>query len=56
MAGHFGMDKTVAILQKHFYWQKILQDVSKYIGSSISYSIANPSIKNQGLSAPLSTP
>jgi hypothetical protein len=23
MAGHFGMEKTVVILQKHFYWPKI---------------------------------
>jgi hypothetical protein len=31
MAGHFGMEKTVVILQKHFYWPKLRQDVNKYI-------------------------
>jgi hypothetical protein len=23
MAGHFGMEKTVAVLKKYFYWPKI---------------------------------
>jgi hypothetical protein len=23
MAGHFGMEKTVVILQEHFYWPKL---------------------------------
>jgi hypothetical protein len=31
VAGHFGIEKTVVILQKHFYWPKLRQDVSKYI-------------------------
>jgi hypothetical protein len=31
MAGHFGMEKTVVVLQKHFYWPKLRQDVNKYI-------------------------
>jgi hypothetical protein len=29
MAGHFGMEKTVAILQKKFYWPKIRKDVKQ---------------------------
>jgi hypothetical protein len=31
VAGHFGIEKTVVVLQKHFYWPKIRLDVSKYI-------------------------
>jgi hypothetical protein len=33
VARHFGVEKTVAVLQKHFYWPKLRQDVSKYIRS-----------------------
>jgi hypothetical protein len=56
MAGHFGMEKTVVILQKHFYWPKLRQDVNKYIISCTTYVIAKPAIKKQGLYTPLPTP
>jgi hypothetical protein len=56
VARHFSVDKTVAILQKHFYWPKLRQDVSKYIGSCISCAIAKPTIKKQGLYTPLLIP
>jgi hypothetical protein len=36
MAGHIGMEKTVVVLQKHFYWPKLRQDVSKYMRSCIA--------------------
>ncbi|KAH9314077.1 hypothetical protein KI387_022704, partial [Taxus chinensis] len=26
-AGHFGVDKTLAVLQKHFYWPNLKTDV-----------------------------
>jgi hypothetical protein len=53
VAGHFGIEKTVVVLQKHFYWPKIRQDVKKYIISCTSYSISKPTIKKQGLYTPL---
>jgi hypothetical protein len=56
MAGHFGMEKTVVVLQKHFYWPKLRQDVDKYIKSCIAYAISKPTIKKQGLYTPLPTP
>jgi hypothetical protein len=56
VAGHFGIEKTLAILQKHFYWPKIRQDVNKYIKSFTSCAIANPSIKKKGLYNPLPIP
>jgi hypothetical protein len=31
VAGDFGIEKTMAVLQKHFYWPKLRQDVNKYI-------------------------
>jgi hypothetical protein len=56
MAGHFGMDKIMVILQKHFYWPKLQQDVKTYIKSCISYAFSKPTIKKQGLYTPLPTP
>jgi hypothetical protein len=56
MAGHFGVDKIVVVLKKHFYWPKIRQDVSKYIRYFTSYNITNTTINNKGLYTPLPTP
>jgi hypothetical protein len=55
MEGHFGMEKTVSILHKHFCWPKLWQDVNKYIRSCTACAIAKPTIKKQGLYTPLST-
>jgi hypothetical protein len=49
VAGHFGVEKIVVILQKHFYWAKLRQDVSKYIRSFTACSISKPAIKKKGL-------
>jgi hypothetical protein len=56
VAGRFGVEKTVVVLQNHFYWPKLRQDVSKYIRSCITCAIAKPTIKEQGLYTPLPTP
>ena len=55
-AGHFGVEKKVAVLQKYFYWPNLWQDVGKYIRSCTAYAIAKPTIKKQGLYTPLPTP
>jgi hypothetical protein len=56
VAGHFYVEKTVAMLQKHFYWPKLRQEVDKYIRSCTAYAIAKPTTKKQGLYTPLPTP
>ena len=56
MAGHFGIEKRVAVMQKHFYWLKLRQDVDKYIRSCTACTIAKPTTKKQGLYIPLPTP
>jgi hypothetical protein len=56
VAGHFGVEKTVAMLQKHFYWPKLRQEVNKYIRSCTACAIAKPTTKKQGLYTPLPTP
>jgi hypothetical protein len=46
----------VVILQKHFYWPKLRQDVRKYIKSCTAYAISKLAIKNKGLYTPLPIP
>jgi hypothetical protein len=55
VAGHFDVEKTVVMLQKHFYWPKLRQEVSKYIRSCTACAIAKPTTKKQGLYTPLPT-
>jgi len=54
--GHFGVEKTVAILQKYFYWLILRQDVGKYIRSCTTYAIAKPTVKKKCLYTLLTTP
>jgi hypothetical protein len=56
VAGHFGVEKTMAVLQKYFYWLNLHQDVGKYIKSCTACAIAKLTIKKQGLYTPLPTP
>jgi hypothetical protein len=56
VAGHFGVDKMVVVLQKYFYWSKLREDVNKYIMSCTAYAIAKLAIKKQGLYTPLPDP
>jgi hypothetical protein len=45
VVGHFGVKKTVAMLQKHFYWLKLRQDVDKYIKACTACAIAKSTTK-----------
>jgi hypothetical protein len=56
MAGHFGVEKTVAMMQRYFYWPKLRQEIDKYIRFCIVCAIAKLAIKKQGLYTPLPTP
>jgi hypothetical protein len=56
VAGHFSIEKLVAMLQKHFYWPKLQQEVIKYIGSCTSHTIAKMNTKKQGMYTPIPTP
>jgi hypothetical protein len=56
VAGHFGVEKSMVVLQKHFYSPKIQQDVNKYIISCTACTISKPTIKKQGLYTPLPIP
>jgi hypothetical protein len=56
VAGHFGVEKIVVVLQQHFYWSKLRQYVNKYIRSCTAYVISKLAIKKQGMYTPLPTP
>jgi hypothetical protein len=56
VVGNFGVDKIVAILQKHFFWKKLRHDVSRYIISCTVCAISKLAIKKQGLYTPLPIP
>jgi hypothetical protein len=56
VTAHFGVKKTMAVLQKYFYWPNLRHDVKKYIKSFTTCAIAKLTIKNQGLYTPLPTP
>lgn len=56
VAGHFGIGKTTAILQKYFYWPKLRNDVISYIQACIACAIAKPANRKLGLYSPLPVP
>ena len=31
LAGHFGWDKTFALVAEHYYWPQLQQDVKKFV-------------------------
>jgi len=53
VAGHFGTEKIVVVLQKYSYSPKLRQDVVRYIKSYTTCAIAKPANKKQGLYTPL---
>jgi hypothetical protein len=56
VVGHFRVEKTMEILERHFYWPKLRHDVSKYIWSFTACVIYKLAIKKQGMYTPLPTP
>jgi hypothetical protein len=56
VVGHVDVKKIVVMLQKHFYWPKLRQEVIKFIRSCTPYAIAKPTTTKQGMYTPLPTP
>ena len=56
-AGHFGVNKTIELISRNFWWPKFSYDVKKFIKSCEVCSKAKiPRHKPYGLLSPLSTP
>ena len=53
IAGHFGVSKTLAQLQKYCYWPRMQETVTKYIKGCVMYATNKPSDKKLGLYTPL---
>ncbi|GKE26043.1 RNA-directed DNA polymerase, partial [Tanacetum coccineum] len=56
LAGHFGIDKTVAWLSEHFYWQKMECDITRIVEKCRVCPIAKTRSRNAGLYQPLPVP
>ena len=49
LAGHFGRDKTFALVAKHYYWPQLQQDVKKFVQSCRVCQMAKGVKQNIGL-------
>ncbi|GJR44467.1 putative CCCH-type zinc finger family protein [Tanacetum coccineum] len=56
LAGHFGRDKTLALLREQFYWPKMEHDVNTLLERCRTCHIAKTYSSNVGLYTPLSVP
>uniref|UniRef100_A0A151UF56 Transposon Ty3-I Gag-Pol polyprotein n=1 Tax=Cajanus cajan TaxID=3821 RepID=A0A151UF56_CAJCA len=56
LMGHFGVQKTLEILQEHFYWPHMKHDVHKFCDHCIVCKKAKSKVKPHGLYTPLPVP
>ncbi|XP_073526451.1 uncharacterized protein [Phyllobates terribilis] len=56
LMGHFGRDKTHAILSSHFFWPHMLKDIEHMLKRCIECLKAKSKVKPQGLYSPLPIP
>ncbi|KAI4372828.1 hypothetical protein MLD38_011012 [Melastoma candidum] len=56
IAGHFGVDKTLAMLQEHFYWPRMEKQVRGLIARCATCQQAKSRVQPQGLYTPLPVP
>ena len=56
LAGHFGRNKTLALIRDQFYWPRIERDVNRIVERCRLCHIAKTHSSNTGLYTPLSVP
>jgi hypothetical protein len=56
LMGHFGVAKTLAILQDHFYWPQTKRDVGRICGRCVTCRQAKSKLQPNGLYTPLPIP
>ena len=56
LMGHFGVAKTLAILQEHFYWPHMKRDVKRNCGRCVTCKQAKSKVQPNGLYTPLPIP
>jgi RNase H-like domain found in reverse transcriptase/Integrase zinc binding domain/Integrase core domain len=56
LMGHFGITKTLNMLQEHFYWPHMQKDVEKFCASCVDCMSAKSRLNPHGLYTPLPIP
>ena len=56
LGGHFGRDKTLALVQANFYWPKLKRDVDRLVKQCRVCHLAKTRSQNSGLYTPLPVP
>ncbi|XP_027156813.1 uncharacterized protein LOC113757952, partial [Coffea eugenioides] len=56
LMGHFGVAKTLAILQEHFHWPRMKRDVERMVAKCITCHKAKSKLQPYGLYSPLPVP
>ena len=54
--GHFGVAKTLGVLQEHFYWLHMKHDVERICGRCATCKQAKSRVQPDGLYTPLPIP
>lgn len=53
LAGHFGIDKTMALVSENYFWPQIHKDVRKFVQSCIICQVTKGGSQNVGMYKPL---
>ena len=56
LAGHFGRDKTIALVEDKFYWPSLKKDFARIVAQCRTCQLAKAKKQNTGLYTPLSVP
>ena len=56
LMGHFGIAKTLGVIQEHFYWPRMKRDVERICGNCITCRKAKSKVQSHGMYTPLPIP